>query len=71
MNLGGGWNPGLEESYLLEYREYEAEKFTQGTSGIYLHLVKVLAPNPSPISTYRESTKTTSFSILGFSSMKP
>ena len=31
MNPGIGWNPNLEESYLPEYREYEAENFTHGT----------------------------------------
>ena len=51
-NPGRGWNPNLEESYLLEYRESEAETWTQCTSGIYLQ------PNPSPISEYSESTKT-------------
>ena len=62
----------MEESiYLIEYSEFESKNFTQGTSGIYLWPVKFLAPEPSPISRYNESTKTTSFSILGFSSMKP
>ena len=69
MNLGRGWNPELEESYLPKYSESEAETFTQCTSGIYLHIVKVLAHDPSPISRYSESTKTTSFSILGFSGL--
>ena len=49
MNLGRGWNPDLEESYLPEYSESEAENVTKITSGIYLWLVKVLAPDPSPI----------------------
>ena len=71
MNPGRGWNPDLEESYLPEYSESEVETFTQGISGIYLRPVKISAPDPSPISRYSEYTKTTSFSILGFSSMKP
>ena len=66
MNPGRGWNPNLEESYLLEYSESEVETFTQGTSGIYVHLVKCLAPYPSPISRYSECTKMASFSLLGF-----
>ena len=66
MNLGRGWNPDLEESYLPEYSEYEVEYFTQGTVEIYLQPMKILAPEPSPISRYSECTKTTSFSILGF-----
>ena len=69
MNLGIGWNPDLEESYFPEYSESEAETFTQGTSGIYLRPIKVSAPEPSPISRYNECTKTTSFSILGFSGL--
>ena len=36
MNPRRGWNPNLEESYLPEYSEYEAEIFTQGTSGLYI-----------------------------------
>ena len=28
MNFGRGWNPKLEGSYLLEYREFEAELWT-------------------------------------------
>ena len=71
MNLGRGWNPDLEESYLPEYREYEADTFTKGTSGIYLQPLKFSSLDPSPISRYSESTKTTSFGILGFSNMKP
>ena len=60
------WNPDLEESYLLEYSEYEDEIFTWGTSGIYLLSIKVSAHDPSPISRYSECTKMTSFSLLGF-----
>ena len=71
MNLGRGWNPNLEESYLLEYSESEVETFTQATLGIYLRLVKISAPKPSPILSYSECPKMTSFSLLGFSSMKP
>ena len=66
MNPGRGWNPDLEESYIPEYSESEDETFTKGTSGIYLRPVKVSAPDPSPILRYSESTKTISFSILGF-----
>ena len=29
MNLGRGWNPDLEESYLPKYSEYEAEIVTK------------------------------------------
>ena len=65
MNPGLGWKPDLEESYLREYSDYQATKFTQGTWGIYLQLVKFLAPDPSPILRYSECTKTISFSILG------
>ena len=61
----------MEESYLVEYSEYEDKIFTHCTSAIYLRPVIVSAPDPSPISIYGESTKTTSFSILGFSSMNP
>ena len=61
----------MEESDLLDYSEFEAEMFTQGTSGFHLRPVKVLALKPSPISRYSESPNMTSFSLLGFSSMKP
>ena len=66
MNPGRAWKPDLEESYLLEYYEYEAETWTLCTSGIYPRPMKGLALDPSPISIYRESTKTICFSILGF-----
>ena len=66
MNPGRGWNTNLEESYLPEYSESEAETFTRCTLGMFLWTVNVLAHEPSPISRYSESTKTTSFSILGF-----
>ena len=66
MNPGRGWNLALEKSYLPEYREYEAETFTQCTSGIHLQTVKFSAPDPYPISRYSEYTKTTRFSIFGF-----
>ena len=71
MNLRRGWNPNLVESYLPEYSEDEAKNFTRGTSGIYLRSVNFLSLEPFPILKYRKYTKTTSFSILGFSSMKP
>ena len=61
MKLGRGWNPDLEESYLLEYSEYEVEIFTQGKSGFYLRPMKFLAPNISPIPRYSECTKTYQF----------
>ena len=67
MNPGRGWNPEMEESYLLEYRESEAGTFTQGSSGIYLHPVKLSTRDPSPILRYSKCTKMTSFSLLGFS----
>ena len=69
MNLGRGWNPDLEESYLPEYSESEVETFTQGTSGIYICPINILGPEPYQISRYRKCTKTTSFSILGFSGL--
>ena len=69
MNPGRGWNPDFEESYLPEYREYEAKNFTHGTSGIYLRIVNVLAPDPYPISIYSEFTKMTSFSLFWFSGL--
>ena len=57
MNPGRGWNPNLEESYLPEDNESDAEIFTQGTSGFNLHPMKHLAPFPSSISIYSECTK--------------
>ena len=66
MNPGRGWNPDLEESYLLEYSEFEAEFFTQGTSRFYLRSVNISTPKTSSIPRYSECTKTTCFSILGF-----
>ena len=71
MNTRRGWNHKLEDSYLLEYSESQAETFTQGTSEIYLRPVKVSAPENSPISRYGKSPKITSFGLLGFSSLKP
>ena len=65
-NPGRGWNPNLEESYLLEYSYCEDETQIQCTSGIYLQLFKFLTLDPSLMSTYSEYTKTISFSILGF-----
>ena len=35
MNFGRGWNPNLERSYLPEYSEYEADFWTQCSSGCY------------------------------------
>ena len=67
MNPRRGWNPYLEESYLPEYSESEDEMFTKGTSGFYLQPMKILAPDTSSIRRYNEFTKTTCFSILGFS----
>ena len=66
MNPGRGWSPDLEESYRPKYNESEAQSFTEGTLGFYLWLVKSLAPETSSILRYRECTKTTHFSILGF-----
>ena len=60
----------LEESYLLNYSEPEAEAFTHGTLGIYLCLVNFLAHVVSPILRYGESPKITSFGLLGFSQDK-
>ena len=66
MNPGRGWNPDLEESYLPEYSESEVELVTQCSEQMFLFPVKISASEPSPISRYSESTKTTSSSILGF-----
>ena len=66
MNPRRGWNPDLEESYLPEYSESEAESLTHSTFGIYLQPINILTPEPSLISRNSECTKTTSFSILGF-----
>ena len=66
MNPRGGWNPDLEETYLPQYSEFEAEMFTHGTSGFYLQPMKMSIPDTSSIPRYRECTKTTCFSILGF-----
>ena len=66
MSPGRDWNPDLEETYLPEYSESEAEIFTHGTSGFYLLPMKVSAPETSSIPRYIECTKTTCFSILGF-----
>ena len=71
MNPWRGWNPDLEESYLLDYSEYEAETVKNGRSGFHLHFVNILDPDPSPISIYREIPNMTIFILLGFSSMKP
>ena len=71
MNHGRGWNPDLEESYLPEDSEYEAESFTKCSEQIFISPINILASEISPISRYRKCTKTTSFSILGFSGMKP
>ena len=49
MNHGIGWNPHLKESYLPEDSESKAKTFTLVTSGIYLRLVNISAPDPSPI----------------------
>ena len=56
----------MEELYLPEYSEYEAEIFTQGTSVFYIWTMKILALDPSSILIYSECTKNTSFSILGY-----
>ena len=61
MNLGRGWNPNLEGSYLQEYSESEAELWIQCKSGFYLRPMKFLAPNISPIPRYSECTKTYQF----------
>ena len=66
MDLGRGWNPDLEESYLPKYRKYKAESYIYGTSGFYLRPVKISAHDTSLITIFSKCTKTTSFSILGF-----
>ena len=71
MNPRRGWNPDLEESYLLNYSEYEVEIFTKCTKRIFLGLIKISASEPSPISCYKESSRITRFSPLRFSDMKP
>ena len=65
MNPGRGWNPNLEESYLLEYSESEDETWRQCTLGFYLKVsceilhpkeilpMKVSTPNTSEILRYR------------------
>ena len=52
MNPGRSWNPNLEESYLLEYSEYEVE-----TPQVSSELV-------SPIETYEIFPKVTYFRIV-------
>ena len=66
MNPGRGWNHDLEESYLLEYSEFDAETFTKGTSVFHLRPVKISVHDTSSILRYRECTKISRFSILGF-----
>ena len=66
MNPGRGWNPILEGSYLPEYSESEAEFWIQCKSGFYLRTLKFSTPDPSPISSYSECTKTQQFQYLGF-----
>ena len=58
MNSGRGWNPNLERTYILEYREYEDEFRTQCSSGIYIQPLQFSATDPSPISEYSECAKT-------------
>ena len=58
MNLGRGWNPKLEGSYLLEYSESKAEFEKQFKSGFYLHPLQFSAPDPSPVPRYIKCTKT-------------
>ena len=71
LDYGGGWNPGLEESYLLKYNNFEAEIHTKGTKIFHIQLVQVLALDTSPKSIYSEKSKATRFFLLRFSSMKP
>ena len=71
MNSRRGWNLELEESYFLDYSEYEAETCTHVTKRFHIWTIKGSSSNPSPISSYSESSKMTSFYFLGFSSMKP
>ena len=66
MNSGRGWNPNLEGSYLLEYSESKIELWTHCKSGFYLRPMKISTPDPSPIPTYSECTKTYHFEYLGF-----
>ena len=66
MNLGRGWNPNLEGSYLPEYSESEAEFWIQCISRCYLRPMQFLAPEPFPIQRYREFTKMYKFQYLGF-----
>ena len=47
MNSRRGWNPNLEGSYLPEYRESEAEFWTQCTSGFYLLVIVGFLSKPS------------------------
>ena len=66
INPGRGWNPDLEESYLPEYSEFEAKRFTQGTSENFIQPMKISALETPSIPRYSECTKTTRFRILGF-----
>ena len=66
MNPERGWNPNLEESYLLGYSKYEDEIWTNCKSGFYIWPLKFSAHDPFSIPIYSECTKTTRFSIVGF-----
>ena len=66
MNPGRGWNPNLEESYLLEYSESKVETWIKCSSRFYLRPMKFLAPEPFTILRYIEFTKTYQFQYLGF-----
>ena len=67
MNPGRGWNPDLEESYLPEYNKSKVEMYTQYSTRMFIWPIKSSASDLSPILRYSKCTKTTSFSILGFS----
>ena len=58
MNSGRGWNPNLEGSYLPDYSEYEADFWTQCSSGFYLRSLKFSASDTSSKSEYSDCTKT-------------
>ena len=66
MNSGRGWNPNLERSYLLEYRESDSHFWIQASSGFYIRPLKFFNSETSPILRYSKCTKTFRFSILGF-----
>ena len=66
MNSRRGWNPNLEGSYIPEQRESKAEFWKKCKLGFYIRSLQFSTLDPSPISGYRECTKTYHFQYLGF-----